>query len=144
MHLTNDTQDRFSAQVGGNNLTGFGAQQPPSRMSDAEMLSAMHVPERDETAYPDLPEAAQVEAGSFLSKLNLVAATYDGNLQALVWEFYDKLSRYLTTETVAEDLISLVSTMDRLKEYLLAAKNPILFPPEEPGKEDPPENPSGT
>ena len=132
----------FSRSVG-SNLTGFGTAEPPSRLGDDEMLSAMNVPDRDETAYPDLPEADQVEAGSFLSKLNLIAATYDGNLQALLWEFYGKLSRYLTTETVAEDLISLVATMDRLKEYLLKARNPLLFPKDDP-ESPPPEGVSGT
>lgn len=136
----NSSQDKFSRQVG-SGLTGFGLpEESAPRMSDGEMLSAMNVPPRDESEYPDLPEQSQIEAGSFLSKLNLIAATYDGNLQSLLWEFYDKLSRYLTTETKAEDLIALVGTMDRMKGYLLSSRNPILFPPEENSEE----SPSGT
>ena len=116
----------------GTNLTGFTDQTGTSpSITDEEMLSAMNIPPRDPDAYPDLSESDQVEAGGFLSKLNLVAATYDGNLQAMIWDFYRHLSRYLTTKTKAEDLIALVGSLDTLKEYLLRTRNPILFPPEE-------------
>lgn len=132
MHEQNE---QFSGVVGsGNDLTGFvdpGNAKPP-QITDEEMISAMNIPPRDENLYPDLPEADQVEAGSFLSKLNLVAATYDGNLQAMVWDFYRHLSKYLTTETKAEDLIALVGSMDVMKEYLLKTRNPILFPKDNP------------
>ena len=126
----------FSQAVGSRNeLTGFAPpEQKKPDISEEEMISAMNIPPRDEIAYPDLPESDQVEAGSFLSKLNLVAATYDGNLQAMVWDFYRHLSMYLTTETKAEDLIALVGSLDSMKEYLLRTKNPILFPEEK--KED--------
>lgn len=120
----------FTQAVGsGNELTGFADPQfRKPDISDEEMLSAMNIPPRDQDLYPDLPEADQIEAGSFLSKLNLVAATYDGNLQAMVWDFYRHLSKYLTEETKAEDLIALVGSLDSMKEYLLRTRNPILFP----------------
>ena len=113
-------------------------------MSDEEVVSAMNIPPRDELAYPDVPEADQVEAGAFLQKLNLVAATYDGNLQALLWEFYRHLSKYLTTETKADDLIALVGAMDSMKEYLFRAKNPIIFPEKTSPEGNSPEGTSGT
>lgn len=114
-----------------NELTGFATpEQNRPDISEEEMISAMNIPPRDVDAYPDLSESEQVEAGSFLSKLNLVAATYDGNLQAMVWDFYGHLSRYLTKETKAEDLIALVGSLDTMKEYLLKTRNPILFPEE--------------
>lgn len=125
-----NSQDRFSRTVG-NSLSGTANPENSSRMSDEEVLSAMNVPPRDELAYPDVPESDQVEAGAFLQKLNLVAATYDGNLRSLLWEFYRHLSRYLTAETKAEDLIALVGSLDSLKEYLFKAKNPIIFPEDE-------------
>lgn len=133
MHDINSLSGNFSGTVGpGNDLTGFSSLQEERKpeLSEEEMLSAMNIPPRDEETYPELSEADQVEAGSFLSKLNLIAATYDGNLRAMVWDFYAKLSRYLTTETKAEDLISLVGTMDSMKEYLMRTRNPVLFPGE--------------
>ena len=137
------TEDKFSRRVG-NDLSGFNATGNSPRMSDEEIISALNIPPRDTTAYPDLPEADQVEAGSFLQKLNLIAATYDGNLQSLLWEFYRQLSRYLTTETKAEDLITLVGAMDSMKEYLLRTRNPIIFPEEKDPEEKNPEGPAGT
>lgn len=141
--MQHSTEDKFSRRVG-SDLSGFTNPENPSRMSDEEIISALNIPPRDATAYPDLPEADQMEAGSFLQKLNLVAATYDGNLQSLLWEFYRQLSRYLTTETKAEDLIALVGAMDSMKEYLLRTRNPIIFPEEKDPGENVPEGPVGT
>lgn len=113
----------------GNQLTGFTDPGAKQQMTDEEILSAMNVPERDEGKYPEQPEDVQVEAGTFLSRLSLVAATYDGNLRSLMWGFYGDLTKFLTTrETVAEDVVDMFASLDAMKKYIFESKNPLLVP----------------
>lgn len=103
--------------VSSDNVTG---------MTDEQVISALNLPPRDESKYPDPDQDLQIKAGSFLMKLNMLASSYDGNLKAMIWKFYVDLEKYLTTDTTANDLIDMVANLDNLRDYIKESDN-ILF-----------------
>ena len=95
-------------------------------MTDEQVISALNLPPRDESKYPDPDQDLQIQAGSFLMKLNMLASSYYGNLKAMIWKFYVDLEKYLTTDTTANDLVAMVANLDNLKDYIKESDN-ILF-----------------
>ena len=95
-------------------------------MTDEQVISALNLPPRDESKYPDPDQDFQIKAGSFLIKLNMLASSYDGNLKAMIWKFYVDLEKYLTTDTTTNDVIDMVSNLDNLKDYIKESDT-ILF-----------------
>jgi len=96
---------------------------PP--MTDEELKETLNIPERNKEDYPDTPQEVQLKAGTFLYKLNLLASGADGNLQSLVWEFYDKLDDYIHLDK-PNSSVALAQVIEDLKTYLKENDNILL------------------
>lgn len=94
-------------------------------MSDEELKKTLNIPERNTEDYPEISKERQLKAGTFLYKLNLLASSADGNLQSLVWDFYDKLDDYIHLGINGSSL-ELAKSIEYLKDYLNEHDN-ILF-----------------
>ena len=96
-------------------------------LTQEEANKLFNIPKRDTERYP-LPTKNELEtAGNFLMKMNSMASAYDGNLFALIWQFYKDLVIYLRAkDTKAEQIVNMVGKLDAIKTYLKESKNPML------------------
>jgi hypothetical protein len=92
----------------------------------AEEIKKLNIPDRDEVNYP-MPNEEQIrEAGNFMLKLNLMASSLDGNLQAIIWDLYIKLNNFLQKD-IKNSSIELAISLENLKDYLNNSNNPIFL-----------------
>lgn len=90
-----------------------------------EDIKKLNIPERDEASYPMPTQTEISDAGEFLFKLNLMASSLDLNLQALIWELYVGMDKYLRKDEDGAS-IKLAMTFEKLKEYLVVSNNPVF------------------
>ena len=96
----------------------------------------MNVPPRDNSKYPMLSQDDQMKAGLFCYQLALIGNCVDGNLQALVWDMYLRISNYLKKEGLEDPedrKARLLESLDNLSKYVEESRNPVFnkLPPKE-------------
>ena len=96
------------------------------REEERKLVEKMNIPPRDEVKYPMPNEKDLKNAGAFIYTLVLLAESYDGNLKALIWDFYVDFMNCMRKDSTQEQLHSLIGSLTILKEYLAASKNPLF------------------
>lgn len=96
---------------------------------EMELREKMNVPERDTKRYPMPDENAVKEATVFLYTLNSVAASADGNLNALVQTFHVSLSKCLKAGSDENDFLGMAKALTDLKAYVTTCGNPLFSTP---------------
>lgn len=96
---------------------------------ERDLREKMNVPDRDEKRYPMPEEKAVKEATIFLYTLNSVAASADGNLNALVQTFHVSLSKCLKAGSDETDFLNMAKALTDLKAYVATCGNPLFSTP---------------
>lgn len=93
---------------------------------EKDLREKMNVPERDAMRYPMPDGNAVKEATVFLYTLNSVAASADGNLNALVQTFHVSLSKCLKAGSDENDFLGMAKALTELKAYVTTCRNPLF------------------
>lgn len=94
-------------------------------MTREEIRKKLNIPPRDENLYPMPTMEQQEEAGDFMYKLNMMASSFDENLQALVWTLYMRMDDFLR-KSISDSAVKLAMALESLKLYIADSGNILL------------------
>ena len=93
---------------------------------EQELVSKMNILPRDEEKYPMPDEKDVKNAGALLYTLGVLSESYDGNLKALLWDYYVEFMKCLRSNSTQEDLFAMIGSVTNLKKYLAKSGNPLF------------------